>query len=67
MQNSLTNGCAVKLTGVLADSIGRGQSKELQVQEVEVVGECDPEVSTDCFTTDEGINMTFVDVSYRQT
>ena len=41
---SLTNGCAVKLTGVLADSIGPGQDKELRVHAAEVVGECDPDV-----------------------
>lgn len=42
---SLTNGAAVRLTGMLADSIGPGQDKELQVHAVDVVGECDPEVS----------------------
>ena len=41
---SLTKGCAVRMTGVLSDSIGPGQDKELQVQAVDVVGECDPEV-----------------------
>ena len=42
---SLTNGAAVRLTGMLADSIGAGQAKELQVHAVDVVGECNPEVS----------------------
>lgn len=41
---SLTTGSAVKLTGVLAGSIGPGQDKELKVQAVDVVGQCDPEV-----------------------
>lgn len=41
---SLTTGSAVKLTGVLAGSIGPGQDKELKVQSVDVVGQCDPEV-----------------------
>ncbi|GJE99581.1 asparaginyl-tRNA synthetase [Phanerochaete sordida] len=41
--DSLSKGCAVKLTGVLVDSPGAGQAKELQVQAVDVVGECDPE------------------------
>lgn len=43
LANDLSKGCAVSLTGVLADSIGPGQAKELQVQEVKVVGECNPE------------------------
>lgn len=43
--DSLTNGAAVRLTGTLTDSLGAGQAKELQVQAVDVVGECNPEVS----------------------
>lgn len=43
LANSLTTGSAVKLTGVLAGSIGPGQDKELKVQSVDVVGQCDPE------------------------
>ena len=42
---SLTNGAAVRLTGLLTDSIGPGQDKELQVHAADIVGECDPEVS----------------------
>ncbi|OCH87612.1 asparaginyl-tRNA synthetase [Obba rivulosa] len=38
----LTNGCSVRLTGKLADSPGKGQDKELQVDQVELLGECDP-------------------------
>jgi asparaginyl-tRNA synthetase len=45
--DSLTNGAAVRLTGVLTDSIGAGQAKELQVHKADVVGPCDPEVSKD--------------------
>ncbi|EPQ52046.1 asparaginyl-tRNA synthetase [Gloeophyllum trabeum ATCC 11539] len=40
----LTNGACVSLTGQLCDSPGKGQSKELQVDEGEVIGECDPEI-----------------------
>jgi hypothetical protein len=41
---SLTNGASVRLAGRLVDSLGPEQDKELQVEEVEIVGECDPEV-----------------------
>ncbi|KAI8998674.1 asparaginyl-tRNA synthetase [Trametes punicea] len=39
----LTNGASVRLRGTLTDSPGAGQAKELQVDEAEVLGECDPE------------------------
>ncbi|TFL01528.1 hypothetical protein BDV98DRAFT_548024 [Pterulicium gracile] len=39
----LSNGTAVRLTGQLADSPGKGQAKELKVEQVQVLGECDPE------------------------
>ena len=42
----LTNGESVNLKGVLTDSPGREQDKELKVQEMECLGECDPEVIT---------------------
>ena len=41
---SLTNGASVRLQGALVDSPGAGQEKELKVSDVEVLGECDPEV-----------------------
>ena len=46
----LTNGAAVRLTGRLVPSPGKGQSRELLVDqsdvgEVVVLGECDPEAS----------------------
>ena len=44
----LTNGASVRLGGVLADSPGKGQDKELRVEEVEILGACDPAV---CFIT----------------
>ncbi|EIN08654.1 asparaginyl-tRNA synthetase [Punctularia strigosozonata HHB-11173 SS5] len=42
----LTNGASVRLTGRLVESLGKGQDRELQVDGVDVIGECDPEVST---------------------
>jgi asparaginyl-tRNA synthetase len=50
-QTSLTNGACVRLSGKLAKSIGAGQEKELQVESVDVLGECDPTVSTFFFTS----------------
>ena len=41
----LTNGACVELSGLLADSPGAGQDKELQVRNVTILGECDSEVS----------------------
>ncbi|KAI0087441.1 hypothetical protein BDY19DRAFT_893183 [Irpex rosettiformis] len=46
LARSLTNGAAVRLTGMLANSIGAGQAKELQVHTVDIVGECNPEILT---------------------
>jgi asparaginyl-tRNA synthetase len=37
----LTTGTCVRLHGILVDSIGKEQTKELQVNEVEILGECD--------------------------
>ncbi|KZT19956.1 hypothetical protein NEOLEDRAFT_1151679 [Neolentinus lepideus HHB14362 ss-1] len=44
MAKRLTNGACVRLTGKLCPSPGPGQTKELKVEEVEVIGECDPEL-----------------------
>jgi len=41
---SLTNGASVRLCGSLVKSLGRGQAFELQVEGVDVLGECDPKV-----------------------
>ncbi|KAI0697022.1 hypothetical protein BC835DRAFT_1270946 [Cytidiella melzeri] len=43
LARSLTNGSAVQLTGVLTESMGPGQAKELQVHAVDIVGQCNPE------------------------
>jgi len=40
---SLTNGSSVQLTGVLSDSPGPGQDRELQVSAIECIGGSDPE------------------------
>jgi aspartyl/asparaginyl-tRNA synthetase len=39
--DSLTTGASVKLTGRLVPSPGQEQQQELQVDQVEVLGECD--------------------------
>jgi asparaginyl-tRNA synthetase len=41
---SLSTGVSVRLTGKLIDSPGKGQERELQVEEVVILGECDAEV-----------------------
>ena len=43
-RDRLTNGANVKLTGRLGESPGAGQEKELLVENVEILGGCDPEV-----------------------
>jgi hypothetical protein len=43
---SLTNGASVRFCGSLVKSLGRGQAYELQVEAVDVLGECEPEVRT---------------------
>ncbi|GBE85334.1 hypothetical protein BKA93DRAFT_735456 [Sparassis latifolia] len=42
LAKSLTNGASVRLGGKLSDSPGARQDKELQVDSVEVLGDCDP-------------------------
>ncbi|KAH9994719.1 asparaginyl-tRNA synthetase [Russula vinacea] len=39
----LTNGASVRLTGALTPSPGPGQSRELVVEAMEILGACDPE------------------------
>ncbi|KAF9225764.1 asparaginyl-tRNA synthetase [Gyrodon lividus] len=41
--HSLTNGTSVRMIGSLVVSRGPGQAKELQVDSIEVLGECNPE------------------------
>lgn len=40
----LNTGTSVRLSGKLIESLGKGQDYELRVQNVEVLGDCDPEV-----------------------
>ncbi len=39
----ITTGAALSLTGKLIPSAGKGQAMELQVEKLEVLGDCDPE------------------------
>ncbi len=41
---SLTNGASVRLVGNLVDSPAKGQEKEFVVEDVRILGGCDPEV-----------------------
>ena len=40
----ITTGAAIKVVGTLIASQGKGQSVELNVKEIEILGDCDPEV-----------------------
>jgi len=40
----VTTGCSISVTGTLVESMGKGQSVEIQAREIEVLGDCDPEV-----------------------
>ena len=42
---SLTNGASVRMTGTVVASPGAGQAQELQVDALEILGECNPDVS----------------------
>ena len=39
----ITTGAALRVTGTLVESQGRGQSREIQVRELEILGDSDPE------------------------
>jgi len=43
LAKGLTNGASLRLTGKLTESPGAGQTHELQVDAVDLLGECDPE------------------------
>lgn len=45
---SLTNGASVRMTGTIVASPGAGQAQELQVDSLEILGECNPDVSLGC-------------------
>jgi len=40
----VTTGCSISVTGTLVESMGKGQSVEIQAGEIEVLGDSDPEV-----------------------
>jgi asparaginyl-tRNA synthetase len=40
----VTTGCSISVTGTLVESMGKGQSVEIQAREIEVLGDSDPEV-----------------------
>lgn len=39
----ITTGAAIKATGILVESLGKGQSVEIKATEVEILGDSDPE------------------------
>lgn len=47
---SLTNGASVRMSGSIVTSPGAGQAQELQVDSLEILGECNPDVSLGCLT-----------------
>ena len=40
----ITTGCSISVTGTLVESMGKGQSVEIQAKEIEVLGDSDPDV-----------------------
>lgn len=40
----ITTGAAVSVTGELIESLGKGQKVEVKVKQIEILGDCDPEV-----------------------
>ncbi|KAJ2511755.1 asparaginyl-tRNA synthetase [Coemansia sp. RSA 2049] len=43
MAAGLTTGCSVEIKGLLAESPGRGQSREIQAKNISIIGGSDPE------------------------
>ena len=39
----ITTGAAIKVKGTLTESLGKGQSVEIQVSEIEILGDCNPD------------------------
>jgi len=39
----ITTGCSISVTGTLVESMGKGQSVEIQAKEIEVLGDSDPD------------------------
>jgi len=42
--NKINTGASIKVDGILVKSQGKGQSIEIQVNKIEILGECDPEL-----------------------
>ena len=42
--NKINTGASIKVNGTLVESEGKGQSIEIQVEKIEILGECDPEL-----------------------
>jgi len=42
--NKINTGASIKVSGTLVESQGKGQSIEIQVEKIEILGECDPEL-----------------------
>ena len=42
--NKINTGASIKVNGTLVESQGKGQSIEIQVEKIEILGECDPEL-----------------------
>ena len=40
----ITTGASISVTGNLIESVGSGQAVEIQAREIEVLGECDPQI-----------------------
>ncbi len=40
----ITTGCSISVSGTLVESMGKGQSVEIQAREIEVLGDSDPEL-----------------------
>ncbi len=40
----ISTGCSISVTGTLVESMGKGQSVEIQAKEIEVLGDSDPDV-----------------------
>jgi len=40
----ITTGCSISVTGTLVESMGKGQSVEIQAKDIEVLGDSDPDV-----------------------
>ena len=54
---SLTNGASVRMMGTIVASPGAGQAQELQVDSLDILGECNPDVSLRCSTLGSPVRL----------